>query len=333
MKLHNYITALLGITLIALSLPYSASAQYHKERGLVRNGNEQFEKRNYRRSLENYESALEYDSTNYEAMYNRANAYHHAMYANPKDTTYKASELNANYDKILADTLLSDRQRAEIYRNYGESLFAEENYEAALNSFRESLKLNPNDQETKYNYVLTKRIVDQKRQSEQNQGGDNSDNNQDQQQNQNQQQNQSSGGGNDNQQEQQQNNDDNKSNEDKNQDNRDDNKGDNNKDNNNSNEQKDNNDNSDEQKDNNDQNNGNGKENHQNDQDNQNDQNNQNNNGKNGENGESDAQPEPKELSPEQQRMLDAMQAEEDKTQEKLKEQKRGVIIPGKKNW
>lgn len=323
MKLHNYIKALLGVILISLTLPHSSSAQYHKERGLVRDGNEQFDKRNYRRSLESYKSALKHDSTNYEALYNRANAYHHTMYANPNDTTYQASELNALYDNILADTLLSDRQRAEVYRNYGESLFAEENYEAALNSFRESLRLNPNDQETKYNYVLTKRIVDQMRQSRQNQGGGNSDNNQDQQQNQNQDQNQG-GGGNDNQQQndnQGEGNQDN-DNQDKNQDNKGD-KGDNNPEGNNdgSNEQKDNN-----------QNSGNDKEEQQND-NNSNQQNDQNNNGDNGDNDQSDAQPEPKELTPEQQRMLDAMQAQEDKTQEKLKEQKRGVIIPGKKNW
>lgn len=313
MKLHNYIKALLGVILISLTLPHSSSAQYHKERGLVRDGNEQFDKRNYRRSLESYKSALKHDSTNYEALYNRANAYHHTMYANPNDNTYNASELNALYDNILADTLLSDRQRAEVYRNYGESLFTEENYEAALNSFRESLRLNPNDQETKYNYVLTKRIVDQKRQSQQNQGGGNSDNNQDQQQNQNQDQNQG-GGGNDNQQQNDNQGEGNQDNDNQ------DNKGDNNPEGNN--------DSSDEQKDNN-QNSGNDKEEQQND-NNTNQQNDQNNNG---DNGQSDAQPERKELSPEQQRMLDAMQAQEDKTQEKLKEQKRGVIIPGKKNW
>lgn len=289
----------------------------------MRDGNEQFDKRNYRRSLESYKSALKHDSTNYEALYNRANAYHHTMYANPNDTTYQASELNALYDNILADTLLSDRQRAEVYRNYGESLFAEENYEAALNSFRESLRLNPNDQETKYNYVLTKRIVDQMRQSRQNQGGGNSDNNQDQQQNQNQNQNQD-GGGNDNQQQNDNQGEGNQDND--NQDKNQDNKGDNNP--------EDNNDGSNEQKDNN-QNSGNDKEEQQNDQNSnqQNDQNNNGDNGDNSDNSQSDAQPERKELSPEQQRMLDAMQAQEDKTQEKLKEQKKGVIIPGKKNW
>ena len=38
-------------------------------------------------------------------------------------------------------------------------------------------------------------------------------------------------------------------------------------------------------------------------------------------------------MSPEKERMLDAIQAQEDKTQEKLGEGKKAVIIPGKKNW
>lgn len=308
MKLKEYIKALLCVALIAIAMPYSAKAQYHQERGLVRKGNEQFEKRNYRRSLENYASALEVDSTNYEAQYNYANAYHHAMYANPSDRRYNAEVLHANYEKILADTLLSDKQRAEVYRNYGESLFTEKNYEAALNSFRESLILNPADKETKYNYVLTKRIVDQKRQSEQQQN----------QQNQNQ-----NGGGNGEQnqdQNQQQNRDDNNQNDQNNQ-------GDN----------RDNPDNQPNQNDQNKERDDKGGDNKDGDGDKENDekqkQNPDQNQNQNGENEEDGARPEPKELSPEQQRILDAMQAEEDKTQEKLKEGQKGIIIPGKKNW
>jgi hypothetical protein len=34
-----------------------------------------------------------------------------------------------------------------------------------------------------------------------------------------------------------------------------------------------------------------------------------------------------------QQQLLNAIQAQEDKTQEKLDEKKKGIIIRGKKNW
>ena len=48
---------------------------------------------------------------------------------------------------------------------------------------------------------------------------------------------------------------------------------------------------------------------------------------------EKQGQPTPSGISPqEQQQMLDAIQAQEDKTQEKLKE-KQGVVVRGKKNW
>lgn len=316
MKLQNYILALLSVMLLGIVLPDGAQAQYHQERGMVRKGNEQFDKRNYRRSLDNYTSALEVDSTNYEAQYNRANAYHHAMFANFADTTtYKASELHSYYDKLVADTLLSDVQRAEVYRNYGESLFAEENYEAALNSFRESLKLNPDDQETKYNYVLTKRIVDQKREANQqnqnqNGDGDGGQNDQNQDQNQDQEQNQDGGGQNDQNQQQ---------NSDQNQDN---NQGQGDKDG-------DQNQDDDQQKDGN---NGEGDQNGEGDK-NGNDKQNGEGNPEEGENNPDDGLPEPKELSPEQQRMLDAIQAEENKTQEKLDEERKGIVVRGKKNW
>ena len=41
----------------------------------------------------------------------------------------------------------------------------------------------------------------------------------------------------------------------------------------------------------------------------------------------------PQELNADQERMLNAIQAEEDKTQEKIKEGQKGVIVSGKKNW
>ena len=262
------------------------SAQHLPERSLVRKGNRQFDKLNYRSSYNRYNEALEYDSVSYEALYNRANAYHQLRMANPADSTLNQQTGYSYYEQIAGDKLLSEAQRAEVYRNLGESLFANERYEAALNAFRESLLLNPDDAQTKYNYVLTKRIVDQKRKMEQQQNQDNQQN-QDQNQNQNQ----------DNQQDNQQN---------QNQDN-----------------QQDNQQNQDNQQDKQD-----------GEQDNKEgeDENPENEQGE-GDEQEQDMPSEPRELSADQARMLDAIQAEEDKTQDKLKEGKRAVVIPGKKNW
>lgn len=268
-----------------------AMAQYYPERRLVREGNEQFERLNYRNALNRYNEALEHDTTKYESLYNRANAYLQNMLANPADTTLKGEVANTLFEQIAADELLTKERRAEVLRNLGEGLFLQQNYEAALNSFRESLKLNPADREVKHNYILTKRIVDQKRQQQQQNQQDNQ--NQDQQQNQDQ--NQNNEGNNDQNQDQNQteNNENNENNQDKN----------------------------DNQNNDGDQN-----------EDSQNKDNNQDNKGDEEEQ-EGEAPPPSGISRDEQERMLDAIQAQEDKTNEKLKEGEKAYIIPGKKNW
>ena len=273
-----------------------AMAQYYPERRLVREGNEQFERLNYRNALNRYNEALEHDTTKYESLYNRANAYLQNMLANPADTTLKGEVANTLFEQIAADELLTKERRAEVLRNLGEGLFLQQNYEAALNSFRESLKLNPADREVKHNYILTKRIVDQKRQQQQ----QNQQNNQNQDQQQNQDQNQNNEGNN-GQNDNQQNDQNDKQNEPENNENsNDDNQG-NEGDNDQNEKPEDENDNGDQKGDEEEQ--------------------------------EGEAPPPSGISRDEQERMLDAIQAQEDKTNEKLKEGEKAYIIPGKKNW
>jgi hypothetical protein len=186
----------------------SLSAQLLPERGLVREGNEQFRRHNYYTSLNRYNEALEHAPGSYEAQYNRANAYMHLMFQNPQDSTLTRENSNRYFESIINNEYITPKQRAEVLRNIGESLFLQQEYESALNAFRESLKLNADDQETKRNYVLTKRIVDQKRHAEQQQQQNNQDqqqqqDNQNNQNNQDQQNNENNSEGNNNKENQQ----------------------------------------------------------------------------------------------------------------------------------
>lgn len=324
---RNIALRLVLLVVVCLTGVSAATAQYLPERGLVREGNKQFERRNFRSALNRYEEALEHDSLSYEAQYNRANASAQYLINNPSDTTRRKERWrlsNAYYETLAADSLLSDVERAEVLRNLGESLFAQQQYEAALNSFRESLLLNADDSETKNNYVLTKRIVDQKRrmqqqnQNQQGGGGDNQQQDQNQQQDnqqqdQNQQNNDPNSEGENNKDKEQKSNDQNEDKNDQNKDKQDQNK-----------QNDDKNDNSDDKGDN--------KEDDKEEQnDNSDDQN--DNSDKDG-SSNTEQSPTPRGISrEEQERMLDAIQEQEDKTQDKLKDEKRGVYIPGKKNW
>ena len=90
-----------------------AMAQYYPERRLVREGNEQFERLNYRNALNRYNEALEHDTTKYESLYNRANAYLQNMLANPADTTLKGE---------VANTLFGGGMTSKLFQNVREKM-------------------------------------------------------------------------------------------------------------------------------------------------------------------------------------------------------------------
>ncbi|HIY69516.1 MAG TPA: tetratricopeptide repeat protein [Candidatus Alistipes intestinigallinarum] len=259
---------ILSITLLFLLAAAGVQAQRLPERSLVRKGNRQYNKGEYEASIGRYEEALKAAPGQFEASYNLGNA------------LYKAERFDRAEQTMMqaaADSLRSDTERAEAFYNLGNAQFKQQKYKEALESYKQSLRLNPADMEAKYNYAYTKRLLDQ----DQNGGGGNDQQNQNQDQNQQDQQNQQ-------QQNQGQN-----QNQDQKQDQQDQNQ----------------------------------------DQQNQ-DRNPQNQNGKPDQQEQGEGQPTPSGISPqEQEQMLDAIQAQEDKTQEKLKEKAKGVVVRGKKNW
>ena len=270
-----------------------AAAQRMPERGLVRKGNRLFAKERYEHSSNAYREALQHDSTSFEARYDLANALiRMAMadttaYANPEGSAAKMSSGNLQQAEALlqaaaADSLQTAENRAEAYYNLGNAQFVQQKLQDALQSYRRSLVLNPDDMEAKYNYALTKKLLEQNQQNDQNQQNNDQNQNQNQDQNQNQNQNQPQGG------------DDNKDKNDQNDDNQDQNQ-DQNKDN-----QQGGGDENEDKK----------------------------------EQGQQPKQPPKSGMSEEQQQqLLNAIQAQEDKTQDKLDEKAKGVIIKGKKNW
>lgn len=262
--MRNKMYRLLYIVFLFAAL--GASAQDMPERSEVRRGNRQYNKGNYEKSIERYERALEAAPESFEARYNLGNALYKAERFDKAEQTMR---------QAAADTLRTDDERAQAFYNLGNAQFKQQKYKEALESYKQSLRLNPSDQEAKYNYAYTKRLID-----DDENGGDK---NQDKDQNKEQQQ-----GGQDQQ---------------------------------NGDQQKD-----DQQKD--DKGQGDDKEQQGDPQQNPAQPDKEQEGDPQGE-----PQPVPAGISPqEQEQMLDAIQAQEDRTQDKLKE-KQGVVVRGSKNW
>ena len=266
---------ILSITFVLLFAAAGVQAQQLPERSLVRKGTRQYNKGEYETAIQRYEAALKAAPGLFEATYDLGNALYKAERFDRAEQTMQ---------QAAADTLRSDTERAEAFYNLGNAQFKQKKYQEALESYKQSLRLNPADMETKYNYAYTKRLLDQN----QNGGGGGNDQNQDQQQNKDQNQGQNQNQGRNKDQQQQQN----------------------------------------PQQQNPQQQNP-GKDQQQNQPQNPN-----GNPDQNGEQKPGEGQPTPSGISPqEQEQMLDAIQAQEDKTQEKLKEKAKGVVVRGRKNW
>jgi tetratricopeptide (TPR) repeat protein len=93
------------------------------------------------------------------------------------------------YQAVLMSTNLKNNEKAQALHNRGNIAMKNENFEEAVKNFKESLKLNGNDADTKYNltYALNKLS---KQQQGQGQNQQNQDQNQQQQDKKQQQQNQ-----------------------------------------------------------------------------------------------------------------------------------------------
>lgn len=292
-------TTIYILLLLSVAWCGTASAQNLPHRKQVRQGNEAFAKERYEKSIDTYQQALKYDSILYEARYNVGNAY---------AKTKRWAEAEQELKRALTDTMRTDRELAAAYYNLGYAQFMQDSLHQSLESFRRSLVLNPEDMNAKYNYVYVRTLLEQ----QQNQQNDQSQNDQNQDNQQNQQ---NQNNNNQNNQNNNQNNDNNDQNNDNQNDKNDDNKNDQNKDNQNDKQ----NDQNDDKKDN---------------------QNDNQSGGDDKKDDKSDSQPQggqsPSGMTPEQrEQMLDAIQAQEDKTQQKVDDadKKRGILIRGKKNW
>lgn len=143
-------------------------------------GNQMYQMRKYNQAETNYRKAVSKNPTNSLALYNKANAVYRQ---------YQNNESIAAYQQAL-EMAQTKEEKHRIFHNMGNAYMNQKNYSAAVEAYKNALRNNPADDETRYNYALAKERL--KNNPDQNQNNQNQDkqNNQDQQQDQNKDQDQ-----------------------------------------------------------------------------------------------------------------------------------------------
>ena len=191
----------LYIVLTLLSLIFAqVEVLAQVDRRDVRKGNREFKKETGREAEIDYRKALVKDSLSVAANYNLAN------------TLYREGDVEqaGKVMETVKDVAAAGDAAADYYYNLGDFAIARQDWQGAVDAFKESLLRNPGDLNAKENYIYAKKkLEDQQDQNQDQQNDQNQDQQNDQNQNDDQQDNK------DNQQDQ--NND---QNQDNNQDNR-----------------------------------------------------------------------------------------------------------------
>lgn len=147
------------ILLVLLSLllfTFSSRLEAQNPRALYRKGVKAEKKGDWREAEKLFRRVLDADSTSSFASYALANT----LYDQGK---YK--EALEHYTKInLEKGELSQAQAAELFHNLGNTQMKMKQYPQAAEYYKQSLRLNPQDEETRYNLALALKLMEKNKQ-------------------------------------------------------------------------------------------------------------------------------------------------------------------------
>ena len=141
------------LLLVAMSVSAQTDRQY------IRQGNKQFNAGDYPNAEVSYRKAVEKNPKNPQAAYNLGNA----LLAQKKDSA--AIEQFQNASKLETNPL----RKYQSFHNIGVICQSHKMYGEAIESYKNALRLNPADDETRYNLILCKHEKQKQDQNKQNQ--------------------------------------------------------------------------------------------------------------------------------------------------------------------
>ena len=148
----------LGWLLLMLALAMNVSAQ-KEERNYIRKGNRQFADSSFVDAEVSYRKAMDINPSSGIAMYNLGNA---------------LSQQNKMEDamKVYSDALKLEKdkeQLGKIYHNMGVIIQSQKDYAKAIEAYKQSLRNDPCNMDTKYNLALCQKLLKDQQQNQQTQ--------------------------------------------------------------------------------------------------------------------------------------------------------------------
>ncbi|NDV54137.1 tetratricopeptide repeat protein [Parabacteroides sp. 52] len=182
------------IWMIAFLLCHGVVFAQKAERKNVREGNKLYHDEKYTESEIAFRKSVDVNPRSTEGMYNLGNALYKQ---NKLPEAAEQYQLVAGQGEKLLQTEEGKAHLSEVYHNTGNIFMQNKDYGKSVEAYKQALRLNPKDDETRYNLALAQKLLQDQQNEDQNQDQQNEDKdkdekkedeNKDQQQDQQQQQ-------------------------------------------------------------------------------------------------------------------------------------------------
>ena len=142
--------------LLLIFILYGPGSYAQKENTLLRQGNREFEKNEYKEAEKDYRKALELNKESLKGQFNLGTAVY-------KNNNFEES---AKIYSNLAGNKLDRDTKSKVYHNLGNSFLQSKEYEKSIDAYKNALMNDPKNKDTKYNLEYAKMML--KKQQQQN---------------------------------------------------------------------------------------------------------------------------------------------------------------------
>jgi len=125
----------------------------------IRTGNKMYFDGKYVEAEQNYQKALATEPKSYKGAFNNADALY-------KQEKYAEA---ANQFRMLAEKSESKNAKSSAYHNLGNSLLQTQKFEESIEAYKNALRNNPEDNDTRYNLAYAQMMLKQQQQQQQEQ--------------------------------------------------------------------------------------------------------------------------------------------------------------------
>lgn len=142
---------LFAIALLCPTLFYGQSEKKH-----LKDGNDAYKKADYSSAEKEFSKAINKNKNSYKGSFNLGDAYY-------KQGKYEEA---ANQFQLLTHSATSKDTLAKAFHNLGNSLLKSKKYQESVDAYKNALKNNPDDKDTRYNLAYAQQFLKQQQQQQ-----------------------------------------------------------------------------------------------------------------------------------------------------------------------